>query len=533
MLAVQWGSVGRIGQWIGGTLAAACRWPWPDGARPAERIVVATVFGLAFTVLFNLLLDLGDLFNSGGQVSLFFPIAGLCLLFGYLLGPLYLLVPVLSVLLVDSWPLGSVAVGEGAAHIVRQALLYGAAGVLMRSHLGRRPAATTTHRVGVLLATAVVAVLVNMLPALLLFAREGWLAAADLPTVAVVFLLGDLSGLLLIVPPALLLIDGLVERRRARRGLGLAARRDRLMALGLLATAVALVVLALFGFAGDADTAAALTPALLPILLSAMLFGYGVGIGLLSIAAALVLAVATSIADAPSAVSLQTVLIVCSIATLVVGAATSDRSRLIARLDASVAERTRQLDARNASLVKVNAELQAVASTDHLTRLPNRRAFDRAMQRRLAERTAGLGLLLIDIDRFKRINDRHGHQIGDQALVHVARLLTAAIRNDDFVARVGGEEFAVLCRAVDQRQLRELADRLRRAVRAAPLRGTAAGDRLELRVSVGGTLGGVEADADRLLTAADRALYAAKRAGRDRTRIAEPPARLPASAAVV
>ncbi len=520
------GLAGRLVDWIGGRLAAECRWPWPGGLRLSDRLAVAAIAGSAFVLCFYALVDLATLFDQGDQVSLFFPVAGLCLLFGYLLGPSYLLVPIVGVLSIDAWAsLSPAALAEASLHIVRQALLYGAAGVLLRARLGRGRPLGTVQQVGVLLVIATVAVLANLGVALLLFAQEGWLARADIPTVALVFFLGDLSGLLLVVPPALLLLERLLERRR--REPRFARPRGWPSALALVLVAAAFVVLTLTALPGDASLPVAATPALLPILGGAMLFGYAAGVTLFSLAAAVLLAVSALVADPPSALSLQTVLVVCSVATLMVSAATSDRTRLIARLNASVVERTRQIDAKNASLIKINAELQVAATTDHLTRLPNRRAFDLALEQRLAEQAGGLGLLMIDVDRFKQINDRHGHQVGDAALTHVARLLTATIRSGDFLARVGGEEFAVVSRSVDERQLHELADRLRRAVRAAPLRCSEAGDRVELRVSVGGALAGPGDDRDRLLRAADRALYAAKRAGRDRTRIDASPDRLP------
>ena len=510
------------------------RWPWPDGLRPGERLLVATLAGFAFVATFYGLLQLAAVFDKGGTVSLFFPIAGLCLLFGFLLGPVYLPVPIVAVLASDAILAFRFDPGT-ALHIARQALVYGGAGVLLRLYYGRNPGASRSAQLGALLAAAVAAVIVNLAAALPIFAWAGSLAWSDAANLALVFFLGDASGLLLVVPPALLLADHLLERRRRRLApLGL-GRRDRLVAAGLLALAAVFVLLALTSFAHEVDIVAAMTPALLPILIGAMLFGYSVAVGLFSLAAALLLATSVVVADAPSALALQTVLVVCCIATLAVGAATDDRRGLIARLDASVAERTRELDAKNAALVRTNAELRAVAVTDHLTGLGNRRAFEQALRRRLARPSAGTspgaGLLVLDIDRFKRINDAHGHAAGDQALVHVARVLEAGVRGDDLLARIGGEEFAVVCAAADVDQLREVAERLRRMVRAAPLRLDENGLPLVVSISIGGTLAGPDDDTDSLLRLADRALYAAKRAGRNRSRIVSPPDSQPMAAA--
>ena len=401
---------------------------------------------------------------------------------------------------------------------------------------GRHAAAGMSGRLGSFLLAAIAAVSTNLAVGLVIFGWSGSLLLGEIPRMALVFFLGDLSGLLLVVPPALLLADRLLERRHGRREAIRLRYRDWLLIGGLFALAAVLVLLATLGGEHDGGIPGAMTPALLPILIGAMLFGYSVGVGLFSLAAALLLTISVVVADPPSAMALQTVLIVCCIATLTVGAATSDRARLIARLDASVAERTRQLDARNAVLTRFNAELRAVAATDHLTGLANRRAFETALRRRLAllgpgsEPQQGTGLLILDIDRFKRINDGHGHAIGDQALIHVARLLEAGLRGGDLLARLGGEEFAVLCAAADADQLGEIAERLRRMVRAAPLQPAENVEPVAISVSVGGALAGPGDDMDSLLRAADRALYAAKRAGRDRSRIAQPPKAEPARA---
>ena len=542
---------GRLRHHIGSVLAAETRWPWPAGPRPAERLLIAALGGLAFLAAFHGLLQLSAWFATGDALSLFFPIAGLCLLFGFILGPLYLPVPILAVVVSDA-ALGLRVDLDLALHITRQTVLYGSAGVFLRIHQGRHGATGVSGRLGRLLLVTIAAVAANLVVALGIFAWPGTLLLGDLPRLALVFFLGDLSGLLLVVPPALLLADHLLERRDGRREAIRLGGRDWLVVGGLFALAAVLVLLAILGTDHDGGMPAAMTPALLPILIGAMLFGYGIGVGLFSLAAALLLTISAIVADAPSAMALQTVLIVCCIATLTVGAATSDRARLIARLDASVAERTRQLDARNAVLSRFNAELRAVAATDHLTGLANRRAFEAALRQRLAASRsgaaagagpeAGTGLLIIDIDRFKQINDKHGHAIGDQALIHVSRLLQAGLRGGDLLARVGGEEFAVLSAGVDADQLADIAERLRRMVRAAPLQPAENAKPVTISVSVGGALAALSPDRagnpggdpggeiDSLLRAADRALYAAKRAGRDRTCIAQPPEAEPARA---
>jgi diguanylate cyclase (GGDEF)-like protein/putative nucleotidyltransferase with HDIG domain len=159
--------------------------------------------------------------------------------------------------------------------------------------------------------------------------------------------------------------------------------------------------------------------------------------------------------------------------------------------------------------------LAEVARTDALTELLNRRALREAIDRELArsERNGrALAVVLLDVDRFKSVNDRLGHAVGDEVLVQVAAVLRAEARVTDVVARSGGEEFAVLLPETGAAQAVAIAERLRSA--------------LSRRVSRPGVVltasFGVAAwphhgtEADRLLHNADRALYAAKRSGRDR-----------------
>jgi diguanylate cyclase (GGDEF)-like protein len=138
------------------------------------------------------------------------------------------------------------------------------------------------------------------------------------------------------------------------------------------------------------------------------------------------------------------------------------------------------------------------------------------LDRRLADGDENLGVLLLDIDRFKRINDGLGHAAGDAVLVDVARRIRATIREQDAVARVGGEEFLVLLDGMSSPEaLRALGQRIRAAIAAAPVWAREAS--IAVTASIGCALSGDEhRSGGSLLAAADRALYAAKRAGRDR-----------------
>jgi diguanylate cyclase (GGDEF)-like protein len=156
------------------------------------------------------------------------------------------------------------------------------------------------------------------------------------------------------------------------------------------------------------------------------------------------------------------------------------------------------------------------AATDALTGLPNRHYFDEFVSLLAQRRRAGdaVGILMVDIDRFKALNDAHGHATGDAVLRLVAGAIVGAVRADDVPARFGGEEFVVLLRNPDPGVAVEIGERIRAAVRGLDLRR----QRVEgLSVSVGVAVAtGPDESIESLIETADRALYRAKRAGRDR-----------------
>ncbi|MCU0504151.1 MAG: GGDEF domain-containing protein [Chloroflexi bacterium] len=160
------------------------------------------------------------------------------------------------------------------------------------------------------------------------------------------------------------------------------------------------------------------------------------------------------------------------------------------------------------------SDAEARAQTDPLTGLPNRRRFDQAARDLAGRRRAGdrVGLLMIDLDHFKRLNDELGHPAGDRVLVAVARAIAGSVRDVDLPARVGGEEFAVILR--DPSGAAEVAERLRAAIAAIDLSDHGIPG---VTASVGVA---VAADPDEqiasLVRRADDALLRAKREGRDR-----------------
>jgi len=165
--------------------------------------------------------------------------------------------------------------------------------------------------------------------------------------------------------------------------------------------------------------------------------------------------------------------------------------------------------------------LAELAATDPLTGLPNRRSFlaylDAAVEDARREPARRSALLMIDIDHFKRVNDTHGHQIGDQVLQHAARLIRAGLRQHDRAGRLGGEEFAVLLDDVDVETALVLAERLRGKVADNPATTDAGAVSLTISLGLCGVHG---ADPARVLGEADMALYRAKRSGRDRVCVA-------------
>ncbi|MEO8379767.1 MAG: diguanylate cyclase [Acidobacteriota bacterium] len=161
-------------------------------------------------------------------------------------------------------------------------------------------------------------------------------------------------------------------------------------------------------------------------------------------------------------------------------------------------------------------ELKARARTDDLTALPNFRAFRERIDvevERADRYPGGFGVLVLDLDRFKKYNDTFGHQAGNEALRRVAQSVRETVRAVDFPARYGGEEFAVIVPQIDGPALAAIAERLRANIESLPAPPGGA----TLTVSIGAALHPDDgADRDALFRAADERLYEAKRLGRNR-----------------
>ena len=169
-------------------------------------------------------------------------------------------------------------------------------------------------------------------------------------------------------------------------------------------------------------------------------------------------------------------------------------------------------------LAVAHRDLQVIAATDTLTSVLNRGAFTMLVEAYLEKASEEArfrtgALLVVDVDHFKTINDRFGHQTGDAALISIATSIKKAVRGGDMVGRMGGEEFGVFLPGADPRQALDVAERIRVTVAASTF-GHSNGARVT--VSVGGVTFGNATSFAQLYGAADRLLYDAKKAGRNR-----------------
>ena len=190
----------------------------------------------------------------------------------------------------------------------------------------------------------------------------------------------------------------------------------------------------------------------------------------------------------------------------------------------------------NLKLVDQNLMLRKQAFIDPLTEVYNRRFFDESLDREILRcRREGnrIGIIMIDIDFFKKLNDIHGHLLGDFVLKEVAATLRHAVRESDIVARFGGEEFIVMAHQPTSDGLQVLAERLRRSIEA--LRIEAKASLIPVTVSVGATLSLVNCDdtsemREQLISIADQMLYQSKQNGRNRVSVNIPgPIKYPAA----
>ena len=189
-----------------------------------------------------------------------------------------------------------------------------------------------------------------------------------------------------------------------------------------------------------------------------------------------------------------------------------DKGELRARLRVGTRILTLQED-----LIRAREDLRFQATHDVLTGIWNRRAVLDLLHREIERASrfhASVGVLMLDLDHFKKINDTYGHLTGDAVLKEIAQRISQVVRSYDFVGRYGGEEFLVLLPGCDKDQAEQSGERIRLAVNASPV--LAAGSEVSATVSIGATAteGGGETE---VLAIADTALYQAKSTGRNRT----------------
>jgi diguanylate cyclase len=226
---------------------------------------------------------------------------------------------------------------------------------------------------------------------------------------------------------------------------------------------------------------------------------------------------------------------------LSVGLEAVDGKQAVRGLVSQILEETRKMLARAEHLegeLSLSSEQMAAlrgdlasarreANIDDLTRIANRRCFDYELPKAAAQAEAArapMSLLMADIDHFKVFNDNYGHQVGDQVLRLIARVLTSCIKGRDLVARYGGEEFALILPQTGLEGARQLAEQICRTVATHRVKLKASGrdlGRVTLSIGCAQHRWG-EAAAD-LIRRADRALYQAKRAGRNRVAVASRP----------
>ncbi len=185
--------------------------------------------------------------------------------------------------------------------------------------------------------------------------------------------------------------------------------------------------------------------------------------------------------------------------------------------NARISALRRKLRSKVLALDEAARRLSELSEHDELTGIPNRRGFGHRMEPELARaerQRQAFYVALVDVDFFKRVNDEHGHAVGDQVLKRLGGIIQGALRSGDCVGRMGGEEFAVLLRTSHRREVRQTLERLRLAVADGDWSMLAPG--LRITLSVGSTRWQTADTPETLLARADHAMYAAKRAGRDR-----------------
>lgn len=197
----------------------------------------------------------------------------------------------------------------------------------------------------------------------------------------------------------------------------------------------------------------------------------------------------------------------------------SEQNDYLMKVNNELAVAHKSLQERTCELEQACRQMQVMAMTDPLTAIANRRCFFDTLQRQFATLVCNcrpISLLILDIDRFKAVNDKYGHEAGDKVLQEIAEIIQENTRNDDLAARIGGEEYALLLPDASSQQAAAIACRIQAAV-AGRAFIVADDQRISLTISIGiCTLKQFAClDRDKLYSYADRALYHAKHGGRN------------------
>jgi len=336
------------------------------------------------------------------------------------------------------------------------------------------------------------------------------LAGAPFVTILIKWVLGDVLGLLVVMPIAVIAYDLIT------RGPDLMLARSTQLEAGLILAGVLGVSLAVF-----IPTVPPVQFLVMPTVLLASFRLGPLGAALSTVIVAVVGSIGTVLAaragaSTPDQVTVSVFNFQLNLATLFltalpIGSAMAQRSQL-----------ERDLTDEKERADRVAREMALLVNVDALTGLATRRAFLEqldAMAATAQRVKQPLTLAMIDIDHFKPINDQHGHAVGDAMLMAIGAACRTAVRSNDVIGRLGGEEFAMLMPLTDQETAFRIVDRLREAVAAISI-PTSDGTAVSVTISIGMAMFGGQ-QIDRLLLDADRALYSAKKTGRNRVVLAE------------
>ena len=185
-------------------------------------------------------------------------------------------------------------------------------------------------------------------------------------------------------------------------------------------------------------------------------------------------------------------------------------------LESIVEQRTEALITRTEELEEAKTELEHLAYTDSLTSVANRLAFFKQAEREIkrARRLSyDIGIMMLDLDYFKKINDTYGHEAGDEVLIKAAEALKNCLRENDCIGRIGGEEFAIIVSGAEKSGMHNLASRLRKSIQT--LKFSFLGNEQNVTISIGYTVVNVGESFKVSLKRADKHLYSAKENGRN------------------